>query len=136
MLPEVGGARGEIARGMCVDRLSWAPGLSNRWETGATTSSRAWAAIAELVALQTGQKCEAAGAAVRSAQKWNCAPRKMTANSSAKTAVREVLWCMFLIRWSLGKNGCEVKQSVWAPRVPIRQPLAASVRPRWYSKVC
>ncbi len=93
MLPEVGGARGEIARGMSVDRLSWAPGLSNRREAGATTSSRAWAATAELVALQTGQKCEAAGAAVTSAQKWNCAPKKMTARSRAKVRIRRASWC-------------------------------------------
>jgi hypothetical protein len=69
MLLEVGGARGEMALGMSVDKASRAPGLSNRWETGATTSNSASVAIAEVVALQTGQKCEEAGAALTSLQK-------------------------------------------------------------------
>ena len=75
---------------MCVDRLSWAPGLSNRRETGATTSSRAWAAIAELAALQTGQIWEAAGGADDSAQEWNCAPRKMNARIKARLRIGRV----------------------------------------------
>jgi hypothetical protein len=38
---------------------------------------------AELVALHTGQKWSEVGAEARSAQKWNCAPRNMTASSKA-----------------------------------------------------
>ena len=37
---------------------------------------------------QTGQICEAGGAVVQSAQKWNCAPRKMTPRSNAKMRMR------------------------------------------------
>ena len=39
------------------------------------------AAATETVAEQTGQMCDADGAEVWSAQKWNCAPRKITARS-------------------------------------------------------
>ena len=67
------------------------------------------AAIAKHVAEQTGQMCEADGATVKSAQKWNCAPRKMTLRSTAKMRMRCVLACMCLLRISLGKNGCVVK---------------------------
>jgi hypothetical protein len=40
---------------------------------------------------QIGQRCEADGVAVRSAQKWNCAPRKTIPRSNAKTRIR----CVF-----------------------------------------
>jgi hypothetical protein len=58
-----------MVRGMSTNDASWVPLLSNRSETGATASSGAWVAIAEVVVLQTGQKCEGAGAALKSAQK-------------------------------------------------------------------
>jgi hypothetical protein len=54
---------------MSIDKANRAPGLSNRSETGATTNSSAWVAIAKVVALQTGQKCEETGAALTSVQK-------------------------------------------------------------------
>jgi hypothetical protein len=54
---------------MSIDKASRAPGLSNRSDTGATTGNAASAAIAEVVVLQTGQKCEDAGVAFRSVQK-------------------------------------------------------------------
>ncbi len=38
----------------------------------------------ETVAEQTGQMCEADGVGAKSEQKWNCAPRKITARSKAK----------------------------------------------------
>ena len=69
MLPERGGARGEMARGISEDKISGTPGLSSRSETGATTSNKEALAIAEVVALQTGQRCEESDAALRSAQK-------------------------------------------------------------------
>ena len=109
MLLQTGGARGEMARGISEDKMSRTPGLSSLLETGATASNNASLAIAEVVAQQTGQKWEEAGAALMSAQKWNWAPRKTTARSRAKTAIRDVRWCMCLVRRSLGKNGCEVK---------------------------
>jgi hypothetical protein len=58
---------------------------------------------------QTGQTCEADGVAVRSAQKWNCAPRKMTPRSNARTRILCGLLRMFLVRRSLVRNGCRVK---------------------------
>lgn len=63
-----GGARGEIAGGMSVDKAGRVPGLSNRPETGAMTSDTASLAIADIVVLHTGQKCEEDGAARKSAQ--------------------------------------------------------------------
>jgi len=52
-----------------VDKMSGTPGFSSRLETGAITSNNDSLIMAELVALQTGQKCEEAGAALRSVQK-------------------------------------------------------------------
>jgi hypothetical protein len=69
MLLEMGGARGEMARGMSENKISRTPGLSSRLDTGATTGNNDSLAIAEVVALQTGQRCEEAGAALKSAQK-------------------------------------------------------------------
>ena len=69
MLPERGGARGEMARGISEDKMSGTPGLSTRSETGATTNNKEALAIAEVVALQTVQRCEEqSGAALRSTQ--------------------------------------------------------------------
>jgi hypothetical protein len=45
-------------------------------------------ATTEPTAEHTGQMCDAEGVAVRSAQKWNCAPRKTIPRSSAKTRIR------------------------------------------------
>ena len=81
----------------------------SRWVTGTMAMLGDCAAIAKHVAEQTGQMCEADGATVKSAQKWNCAPRKMTLRSTAKMRMRCVLACMCLLRISLGKNGCVVK---------------------------
>jgi hypothetical protein len=53
---------------MSVDKASRVPGLSNRSEPGAITSNSASLAIADIVVLHTGQKCEEAGAARKSAQ--------------------------------------------------------------------
>jgi len=53
---------------MSVDKAGRVPGLSNRPETGAMTSDSASLAIADIVVLHTGQKCEEAGAARKSAQ--------------------------------------------------------------------
>ena len=45
-------------------------------------------ATTEAAVEQTGQMCEADGAVVKSAQKWNCAPRKMNPRSNAKMRMR------------------------------------------------
>src|SRR5256885_106347 len=109
MPKEVGGARGEIAGGISVNMASRTMGPSRRSETGAIISDIVSVAIAELVALHTGHMWEEAGAALKSAQKWNCAPRKTAAKSSAKRAIRSERGCMCLVRRSLGKIGCGVK---------------------------
>jgi len=70
-------------------------------------------ATTEAAVEQTGQICEADGEAVKSAQKWNCAPRKTTPRSSAKMRICPVLACMCLLRRSLGWNGCRVKQTIY-----------------------
>src|SRR5260370_39136182 len=57
--------------------------------------------------------CEAEGAAVRSVQKWNCAHRKIIPRSNAEMRMRCMLACMYLVRRSLGANGCRVKRSWW-----------------------
>jgi hypothetical protein len=68
-------------------------------------------ATTEAAVEQTGQRCEADGVAVKSAQRWNCAPRKITPRSSAKIRICRALACMYLLRRSLGWNGCRVKLS-------------------------
>jgi hypothetical protein len=60
MLPQMGGARGEMARGISADKMTGIPELSSQSETGATTSNNDSPTIAEVVALQTGQRCAAA----------------------------------------------------------------------------
>jgi hypothetical protein len=49
--------------------MSGTPGFSSRLETGAITSNNDSLIMAEVVALQTGQRCEESGDALRSAQK-------------------------------------------------------------------
>ena len=48
-------------------------------------------AIAEPADEQSGQICEADGVAVRSEQKWNCAPRRITPRRNAQN---RFLWVM------------------------------------------
>jgi hypothetical protein len=81
--------------------------------TGTKAKLADCAATTEPVVEQTGQMCEADGAVVQSAQKWNCAPRKMTPRSNAKMRMRCDLACMCLLRRSLGKNGCGVKKTIY-----------------------
>jgi hypothetical protein len=84
--------------------------LSKRFVTGITEAVGDSVATAEPAALQTGQTCEEVGPEIRSAQKWNCAARKTTASSNARGRNRDPTGCMCLVRRSLGKNGCEVKE--------------------------
>jgi hypothetical protein len=84
--------------------------LSRRFVIGIMLARGDSVATAEPAALQTGQTCEDVGPEIRSAQKWNCAARKTTASSNAKKRNRELSGCMCLLRRSLGKNGCEVKE--------------------------
>src|SRR5713101_128028 len=86
---------------------------SSRLATGTRAMLSEWVATAEAAVEQTGQMCEAEGAAVRSVQKWNCAHRKIIPRSNAEMRMRCVLACMYLVRRSLGANGCRVKRSWW-----------------------
>src|SRR2546421_3685736 len=83
-----GGARGETARGTAEDPESTKGATSRPSVTGTMARLGDCTAITEPVVEQTGQMCEADGAAVRSVQKWNCAPRKTTPTSNAKMRMR------------------------------------------------
>jgi hypothetical protein len=48
-------------------------------------------ATTELAVKHTGQMCEAEGVVVKSVQKWNCAPRKITPRSNAQNRVLLVM---------------------------------------------
>ena len=84
---------------------------SIRFVKGTTTMRGGWAGIMEPTAEQIGQTCEPEGEVFRSAQKWNCAPRKMTTRS--KPTKQRKAWFLFipLIRQSLWEKGCGVKRS-------------------------
>jgi hypothetical protein len=77
--------------------------------TGTIAMLGGWAATTEPAVEQSGQMCEADGTTVRSVQKWNCAPRKITQRSNAKMRKRQVLVGTWLLGRSLGVNGCGVK---------------------------
>ena len=83
--------------------------ISSRLVTGTMAIRGDCAATADAAVEQTGQMCEAEGAEVKSVQKWNCAPRKMTPRNNARMRMRLVSACMCLLRRSLGWNGCRVK---------------------------
>jgi len=74
---------------------------------------------------QTGQMCELEGAPVRSAQKCNCAPRKIIASNRPNNRIAGRLRGITLVRGSLGWNRCVVN------RRPLRRRVAKSVgRPK------
>jgi hypothetical protein len=56
--------------------------------TGAIAMLGVCVATTEPTVEHIGQMCEAEGVAVKSAQKWNCAPRKTIPRSNAKTRIR------------------------------------------------
>jgi hypothetical protein len=86
---------------------------SSRFVTGTMPITGDCVATTEPAVEQTGQMWEAEGAVVRSEQKWNCAPRKITPRSNAKMRMRCALACMCLVRRSLGWNGCAVKKTIY-----------------------
>ena len=83
-----GGARGEVAQGTAEDIETIERATSSRFMTGTMAMTGDCVATTEATVEQSGQICEADGAAVKSAQKWNCAPRKMTPRSKAKMRMR------------------------------------------------
>jgi hypothetical protein len=96
--------------------------------TGAIAMTGDCAVIAKLAVEQTGQMCEADGAAVRSVQEWNCAPRKAAPRSNARMRMRRNSICMCLLRWSLGKKGWGVKQTIsFAGHAASNQPGQSTV---------
>jgi len=78
--------------------------------TGVTAMPGVWAETTDPMVEQVGQKCVADELAVRSAQKWNCAARKKIPRSKTKTRERSVRTGMYLLRRSLGRFGCVVKE--------------------------
>jgi hypothetical protein len=98
-----------VARGIAAKKWRTAAKFSKRSTTGTMAMLGDGVTIATPVAVQNGQMCELVGSEVRSAQKWNCAPKNTIPRSRAKIRIRDVLPGMCLLRRSLGKNGCGVK---------------------------
>ncbi len=117
-----------MARGTAEDTKTTNVETSSRFVTGATATSGECVTTTEPAAEQTGQMWEADGAAVRSVQKWNCAPRKATPRSNARMRMRQDSVCMCLLRRSLGKKGCGVKQTIYfAGYAASNQPAQSTV---------
>src|SRR6266849_3060937 len=83
-----GGARGETARGTPGDNEMTTGAISSRLVTGTMAMLGDGLATTDPAVEHSGQMCEADGAAVRSAQKWSCAARKITPRSNAKMRIR------------------------------------------------
>src|SRR5690242_13389979 len=64
---------------------------------------------AESAAEQVGQTWDPVDSS-RSVQKWICAPRKATTRSTTTNCILDFTKCMCLVRRSLGKKGCGVKE--------------------------
>jgi len=83
---------------------------ASRFMTGAMAMLGDCVATAEPVVEHTGQTCEVEGAAVKSAQKWNCAARKMPPRINVKMQMERDLDSIWLLRRSLCANGCWVRK--------------------------
>src|SRR6266704_287899 len=99
-----------MSRGSAEEAETSKGATSSRLATGTRAMLGEQVATTEPAVEHSGQTCEADGVAVRSVQKWNCAPRKIIPRSNAEMRMRCVLACMYLVRRSLGANGCRVKQ--------------------------
>ena len=77
-----------MARGTAEDTETTKGATSSRFITGTKAMLGDCEATNEPAVEQTGQMCEADGVVVKSVQKWNCAPRKMTPRSNAKMRMR------------------------------------------------
>jgi hypothetical protein len=77
-----------MARGTAGETETTEGVISTRFTSGTRAILGEWIATTEPAVEQTGQRCEADGAEVRSVQKWNCAPRKIAARSNANTRIR------------------------------------------------
>jgi len=77
-----------VARGAAENTETIVGATSSRFVTGTMAMVGDCVVTTEAAVEQTGQTCEADGVPVKSAQKWNCAPRKMTPRSNAKKRMR------------------------------------------------
>src|SRR5258708_7806147 len=83
-----GGARGEVACGTAEDTETSNGATSSRFVTATMAMPSDRMTMTEAAVKQTGQMCEADGTTVKSLQKWNRAPRKITPKSNAKMWIR------------------------------------------------
>ncbi len=77
-----------MARGTAEDSETNNGATSSRFMTGTMGMPSDRVATTDPVVEQTGQMCEADGTAVKSVQKWNCAPRKINPKRNAKMRIR------------------------------------------------
>ena len=82
---------------------------SMRCETTGPEQTIGAAGATESVAEQMGQASDEEVVSAKSAQKCSCAPTKATTRSSTKSGNLRLELRMYLIRLSLGKKGCWVK---------------------------
>jgi hypothetical protein len=101
-----------VARGTAEEEETSKGAAASRFITGAMAMLGDCVATAEPIVEHTGQTCEVEGAAVKSAQKWNCAARKKPPRINVKMQMERDLDCIWLLRRSLCANGCWVKKSV------------------------
>ena len=117
-----------MARGSAEDTERTEGATSSRFVTGTIVMTGDRVATTKAAIEQTGQMWEADGVAVKSVQKWNCAPRKTIPKSNAKMRIYLALACMCLVRRSLGWNGCRVKQTICFEGYPdSNQPAQSTV---------
>src|SRR5882762_7598205 len=83
-------------------------GTATRCDRTRPVSSIGAVGATESAVAHTGQRCE--GALARSVQKWICAAGKTSTRSIAKIATLRQEGRMYLVRRSLGKKSCRVKQ--------------------------
>src|SRR6266436_6251548 len=108
-----------MARGTAENIETTRGATSSRFRTGTMAMPGVWVATADPTVEQVEQKCEADEVTVRSAQKWNCAARKTIPRIKTKTRTRSVQTRMYLVRRSLGRIGCAVKEAYRFPLVLI-----------------
>jgi hypothetical protein len=102
-----------VERGSCEKTSTVVDAFSNRPKIGMMAMPCTGLITAGAAAEQSGQKCEPAEleleVGLRSAQECNCGSKKATARNNTKTRTCHGLLGMWLIRRSLGGNGCRVK---------------------------
>lgn len=107
-----GGARGEVEREISTEWQIAGAASSRRWTTGTIERLKTCGAIAVPAVEHNWQGCEPAGPEFMSAQKWNCAARKIIPSSRAQIRNLFGFTNMYLLRRSLGRNGCGVKEEL------------------------